>query len=207
MDEKVDKSYQQVIKAQAFNVLQSLSDFWATMGLETGVPFKDLYKEISDDESKTGEQMRENFLQTKDKRDWEGHILSDEAKGNMALLSIIQVACAYAVQALKTTNDEMRAWDHMCNAIFWHGLLQGTIFGRGPAPDNLNFAKLGSDAVHKENRTMKREVFDWCDDNMINFKSMDSAAESIAGRLVPVKFRTARSWIAEWKKLQSAGRK
>ena len=51
---------------------------------------------------------------------------------------------------------------------------------------------------------MKVDVFAWCDDKMIDFKSMDSAAESIAGKLVPATFRTVREWIGEWKKLRSA---
>lgn len=58
---------------------------------------------------------------------------------------------------------------------------------------------------HEENRALKAEVFSCCDDHMRDFKSMDSAAEAIAGKLVPVKFRTARDWIGEWKKLRSAG--
>ena len=62
-------------------------------------------------------------------------------------------------------------------------------------------------ARHKENRQMKAEVMEWCKSEMHTFKSMDSAAEAIAGKLVPVTFRTARQWIGEWAKLeQSAGR-
>lgn len=58
---------------------------------------------------------------------------------------------------------------------------------------------------HEENRGMKAEVFLWCDEHLGEFRSMDSAAEAIAGKLVPVTFRTARSWIGDWKKLRSAG--
>ena len=60
-------------------------------------------------------------------------------------------------------------------------------------------------ARHAENRTLKAEVFSWLDANMANFKSMDKAAEAIAGKIAPIAFRTAREWVGEWKKLRSAG--
>ena len=66
-------------------------------------------------------------------------------------------------------------------------------------------AKAGVTARHQENRAIKQDVFAWLDTNMPNFKSMDSAAEAIAGKVAPVKFRTARDWVGEWKKLRSTG--
>lgn len=67
--------------------------------------------------------------------------------------------------------------------------------------------KLGADAAHAENRAMKKTVFEWCDVHISEFKSMDSAASAVAGKIVPVTFRTVRSWIATWKKThQSAGK-
>ncbi len=59
---------------------------------------------------------------------------------------------------------------------------------------------------HAEHRAMKDEVFLWLDVNMRNFKSMDKAAEAIAGKLAPIAWRTARDWVGDWKKLRSAGR-
>lgn len=60
---------------------------------------------------------------------------------------------------------------------------------------------------HTENHAMKKEVFEWCSINLADYPSMDSAAGAIAGKLVPVTFRTARTWISEYrKKLQSPRR-
>lgn len=66
-------------------------------------------------------------------------------------------------------------------------------------------ARTAAAARHAENRAFKQDVFAWCDKNIGKFKSMDAAAEAIAGKVVSVTFRTARDWIAEWKKLRSAG--
>lgn len=66
-------------------------------------------------------------------------------------------------------------------------------------------ARTAAAARHAENRAFKRDVFAWCDKNMHQFKSMDAAAEAIAGKVVSVAFRTARDWIGDWKKLRSAG--
>ena len=57
---------------------------------------------------------------------------------------------------------------------------------------------------HAENHEMKAKVFEWCDENMPRFKSMDDAAFDIAGTFIPQKFRTVREWMTEWKKLRSA---
>lgn len=63
----------------------------------------------------------------------------------------------------------------------------------------------GANASHAENRAMKADVFAWLDSNMAGFKSMDKAAEAIAGKVQPIAFRTARAWVGEWKKKRSTG--
>ena len=56
---------------------------------------------------------------------------------------------------------------------------------------------------HVENRSMKKDVFNWLDTNMQAFNSMDAAAQAVT-KQQPIAFRTARSWVGEWKKLRSA---
>ena len=67
-----------------------------------------------------------------------------------------------------------------------------------------NRAKLNAGKRHAENRAMKAEVFEWLDSNFAK-QSMDAAASEIAGKVVPVAWRTARDWVADWKKVRSAG--
>jgi hypothetical protein len=52
---------------------------------------------------------------------------------------------------------------------------------------------------------MKAEAFIWLDQNREKYKSMDDTATAIT-ELSPVKFRAAREWVAEWKKLRSTGK-
>ena len=72
---------------------------------------------------------------------------------------------------------------------------------------NHESAKQAARAIkmHTENHAMKAEVFQWLDANMANFKSMDEAAGAIAKTVAPIAFRTARSWVSQWKKLRSTG--
>lgn len=79
-------------------------------------------------------------------------------------------------------------------------ILTGVEVGKKIAPKRNAYKR------HAENRAMKAEVFKWLDDNFANFKSMDSAAEAMAGKLIPATFRTVRAWVTEWKKLRSASR-
>ena len=66
-------------------------------------------------------------------------------------------------------------------------------------------AKHGAGVRHRENREMKDDVFRWLDAHFNECGSMDSAAEKIADHVVPLKFRTVRAWVTDWKKLRSAG--
>ena len=65
-----------------------------------------------------------------------------------------------------------------------------------------SFSTSGLDKRHKENRDMKADAFIWLDQNRANYKSMDDVAMEITKRS-PIKFRAARDWVAEWKKLRS----
>jgi hypothetical protein len=60
--------------------------------------------------------------------------------------------------------------------------------------------------AHKENRAMKEQARAWWRDNNHLYNSKDGAAEVIAGKVVPVKFRTARRWLDDWPEKPSAGR-
>ena len=71
--------------------------------------------------------------------------------------------------------------------------------------DALN-AKARASIAHLENRAMKASTFDWCDKHFEEHKKIDRAAAALAGKIVPVTFRTAQKWISEWKKLQSASK-
>lgn len=65
-------------------------------------------------------------------------------------------------------------------------------------------ARTAANARHTENRAMKADAFTWLDANMPNLSSLDAAATALT-RQQPVAFRTARSWVDDWKKLRSAG--
>lgn len=56
---------------------------------------------------------------------------------------------------------------------------------------------------HKVHHDMKRAVFAWCEENFDGFPSMEKAASAVTSGttpLVSVEIRTARDWIAEWKR-------
>jgi len=65
---------------------------------------------------------------------------------------------------------------------------------------DLNTAKrrlssLGADVRHKEHRDMKAQVIEHYEANRHLFRSKDQAAEAMAGKLVPMPFRTVRDWL------------
>jgi hypothetical protein len=83
--------------------------------------------------------------------------------------------------------------DSIWEFVFLSGDLRESVQGKARAAKR-----------HTENRAMKADVFKWLDDNFASCKSMDAAAEAMAGKLVPATFRTVRDWVTDWKKLRSA---
>lgn len=58
---------------------------------------------------------------------------------------------------------------------------------------------------HAENHAMKQDVFNWLEKNRSTYRSKDATATAIANNVVPITWRTARAWIDQWEKKQSAG--
>ncbi|OJA74943.1 hypothetical protein BGV67_04500 [Burkholderia ubonensis] len=64
-------------------------------------------------------------------------------------------------------------------------------------------ARAGGAAKNAENVAMKVDVFRWLDRHLSEFKTLDDAADAILqAKLVPVGWRTIRSYITEYKKLE-----
>ena len=57
---------------------------------------------------------------------------------------------------------------------------------------------------HTENHALRDAVYLWADQNIKSGMALDSAASDIAGKVVPLKWRTVREHLTEWKKLRSA---
>ena len=181
--------------------IDRLADFWDEVtersGIGHGKFVEDIFGGIWRD-GDTGEEFESEA------RHW------DEQPDDIKPLGILQAAficCAYACQAMKAQKDDdmLTAWRYTSRCSYWLGI----VVGSWSSPKNRHnpmkaFSLLGAAAKNAENRAMKNDVFAWLDKNMTN-QSMDSAALDIAGKIVPMKFRTVRDWITEWKKLRSAG--
>lgn len=132
---------------------------------------------------------------------------NDPEVQSLWIVNAIFVGCSYVVDAMKANlnGNSDQGWKFAVEAAYWTGLAQGAYAVRRDGPSAKQISSLGAEKRHSENRAMKTMVMQWCDENMASHRSMDAAAESIAGKVVPVKFRTAREWIGEWKKLRSNG--
>lgn len=114
------------------------------------------------------------------------------------------------VEALLAFDESIESLtqDKPYNAINWlsagYKFLMDAIHQGLPIADKSQAARSHAQLRHTENRAIKQDIFVWLDSNMNRFKSMDAAAEAIAGKVAPIKFRTARDWVGEWKKLRLA---
>ena len=62
------------------------------------------------------------------------------------------------------------------------------------ARDRTEFAKKGANARHVENRAMRVQAVAWYTERRATM-TKDAAAEAMAGKVLPVKFRTIRAWL------------
>lgn len=59
---------------------------------------------------------------------------------------------------------------------------------------------------HAENHALRDEIYAWLDANKTASMSMDAAASAMAGKVVPLAWRTVRDHVGQWKKVRSAGK-
>ncbi len=123
------------------------------------------------------------------------------------------LSCAYSMRALADGEIDW-AMDDLLSASSYVGAIEGAHLQRiklerqgGNRAALSSLGSIGAYARHAENRALKEDVFAWCDAHMEAFNgSMDDAALAIANKVVPIKFRTVRAHMTEWKKLRSAGK-
>lgn len=66
-----------------------------------------------------------------------------------------------------------------------------------------SIALAASAGRHKETNAIKADVFKWLDSNFVSSNGIDKNAQAVL-KQQPIAFTTARTYIKEWKKLQSA---
>lgn len=59
---------------------------------------------------------------------------------------------------------------------------------------------------HEENHSIRDQIYEWLDQHKTPEMALDTAADKMAGKVVPLKWRTVREHCTEWNKLRSAGR-
>lgn len=169
-----------------------LAEFWDDVADRTGQGHGKFIDEVFGAiwrDGNTGEKFEAEFDQ------W------DDQPEDMKQLGLIQAAftsCAYACQAMKAQKDDdlLTAWRYTARCEYWLGIVVGAwSLRRLQGEPTSEFAKLGADARHAENRSMKAQVIAWYTENADKLGSKDAAAEQAAGKLVPVKFRTVRDWL------------
>jgi hypothetical protein len=109
---------------------------------------------------------------------------------------VAAILCASAAVGTWGEGRVNEAWSYATDARYWGCRAIDAMAEMDPASPNdtvVAFAKLGAAARHAENHAMKRDAIDAFLRG--NFATKDDAAEHIAGKVVPVKFRTLRVWL------------
>jgi hypothetical protein len=116
-------------------------------------------------------------------------------------------ATGWAVEALRPWTDGQTGRKCIQSAERRFGMYLGAQIAMRDSIPLTRAATLGSDARQKENRAIRKDVFDWCDTNMHEYDSMNKAALALHhANLVPVEQKTLRNWMTQWKRERSASK-
>jgi hypothetical protein len=118
-------------------------------------------------------------------------------------LAMFETACLFVVQAVQADVEkasEKERWELACEARRRLGMLQGYILGNRERGGIAALAKLGADALHKENREMRQQAYEWLAENRHLFKYDTDAAEALR-EVVPAKPSTLSDYVKSFKKL------
>lgn len=107
----------------------------------------------------------------------------------------MKVALNYIIRAGQTASTERDiGWACIVGATQFMGMAWGAVAVIDDR--NARATKLG-DARHAENRDMRNVARDWYVKRYTQDRiTKDAAAELIAGKVVPMKFKTVRKWLA-----------
>ncbi|MEQ1528138.1 MAG: hypothetical protein ABL925_02400 [Methylococcales bacterium] len=135
--------------------------------------------------------------------------------GHLAISWFVSMANFLGAKKDHYANKSDDANKSLMEAVHACGVFQGFAICKENINDDVNFAakEMVSEMArksafirHSENHAIKKYAMNYYAENIETFPSKDNAAEQIAGKIVPAKFRTVRQWITEYhKNLRSTG--
>lgn len=173
---------------EAGGVLGGLDHIWNMWNLGDKLDFFDTFiKDAFNDENVTGAKKIDELKETEDMTEWEGEPFVPGFKAAIVQIAIMQVAVAFAIQAMKAKKNSKQAWIYACEANRWLGVLQGVISGRGlesaGGQKSISIiAALGGkkrDALYEPLRELAKDLV-----RNKNYKSRRNAAMSIAPEII-----------------------
>lgn len=123
-----------------------------------------------------------------------GDFLDDDIPQRKELAAYTLIVVDRLIRAAKNGSDGWKAMK------YFYQLYEAMMYLDGDWSTVSFNARKAARSRHAENRDMKNQIFEWYKENGNKFPSMNAAAET-AIKIVPVKFRTARNWIGEFRKI------
>jgi hypothetical protein len=212
---------EKVIKEQLAMVLAGLERFSLHVYSEKNT-FQEVLQTLTNDPGATEKKFAALLVDSSKGRELDTSGLSDgvlsllpvglptssKAKTGLEchLVTLMSMACCISAEAFLLDKKLALSIRSATDASQWMGYLLGNISGFNANKELSESARKKAIKRHQPNAENREKVFDWCEQNMDQFATMDAAAFDIAETFVPNKFRTVHGWIGEWKKERSAGK-
>ncbi|TAN05769.1 MAG: hypothetical protein EPN38_10445 [Rhodanobacteraceae bacterium] len=109
------------------------------------------------------------------------------------VIASFAIGAAYSASAMKSDSAGRlhRAWTYATDAVWEAAGLSARLGAQVEQRSALG--RMGAAARHEEDRALKRDAIEAYLNG--SYTSKDAAAEAIAGKVVPAKFRTVRAWL------------
>ena len=217
----VQAEIEEVIKEQLEIVLAGLERFSAHVYIEKS-SFQEVLQILANDPGATEKKFAALLIDLTNGRELDtsglsagvlsllplGLPTSSKAKTGLEchLVSLMSMACCITAESLLVEKKLALSIRSATEASQWMGYLLGNISGFKANQALSESAREKAIKRHQPNAENRARVFDWCEQNMDRFATMDAAAFDIAETFVPNKFRTVHGWIGKWKKERSTGK-
>lgn len=116
-------------------------------------------------------------------------------------LGIVAWNAIYFAELAASARADEEAMNYVTRSIYEQAFIDGAAAMHAGKTMMSEFARKGAKASKSESAKMKASLFGWLVDNFKDFRSVDAAAMR-AIRIEPISYRTAVTWIKEWKELR-----
>ena len=162
MEELIDRSpiAERTPKTEAMKALYGLAGIHGEAFGNSDDFFEYCVKRMWNDEKAMGDQLISRISTDSELPGWTDNPIFSGEREARTLIAIMRVACAFAIQSLKSEEMSNAAWSYACKASEWVGFALGFFSHCGRHKDLKTISKKGGHAKDKKMEKLRQWTLD-----------------------------------------------